>query len=356
MSRFFIGTTAVLCALGAGSVFAAGIERSSPTTRALFEPGTYLEFSGRLVSPDQTGSGTGLAPSTNTGNLYENFTNLSVAYKADINEKLSFAFIADDPWGVDVDYPDMGALSLYSGTTAKLDSFGLTGILAYDVRPNIKVYGGIRAQTMEATAAIPFVGGYTIDTDLDIGFGYMVGAAFSKPEIALRVALTYYSEIDHTLDSVEFGALSSTVDITTPESVSLEFQTGIAEGTLVFGSIRWVNWSDFAITPPNYPLGILVDYASDWTNYSIGIGRRFNDTWSGAILASYEPASDTILTTLGPVDGKKSLGAALTYTVGNAKITGGLSYVWLGDATNVVGTSFSGGDAIVAGFRVAMQL
>lgn len=372
MSRNLITVSALLATVSSAAL-AGGIERNAPTTRILFEEGRYLEFSASSVNPTLSGSGgdataVGGPPNAapnGTGDLLESYFTLGAGYKADINENLSYAIIIDEPHGVDTNYPSVAG-SIYSGVVATLDARQLSAILSYDVNDNVKVYGGLRAESVKAQADLPFIGaaagGYSINASSDTSFGYMAGVAYSRPEIALRVALTYYSDIDHVLPTSEtiplLGTTNDTVDIKTPQSVNLEFQSGVAEDTLVFGSIRWVDWSEFAITPTLYSSpGVtgrpLVDYEKDWTTYTLGVGRRFNDQWSGAFQISHEPATDVLpLTTLGPVDGRTAYTLAGTYTMDKVKITTGLSYVDLGGTANLVDTSFDGGDAIAIGVRV----
>jgi long-subunit fatty acid transport protein len=353
-----LAIAAALCA--AGSAHAAGIERSAPTTRSLFEEGRYLEFSATFASPELSGTGGSaaafggppFAAPNGTGNIFEDYYTLGLAFKADLNERLSYAIIFDQPWGVDTLYPD-DPFSIYSGTDANLFSNQITGILAYDATPRVKVYGGIRAEQLGADAAIPFVGGYTIDTDTQTNFGYMLGAAYQIPEIAFRLGVTYYSAISHDMNTVEFGSIEDQTEIETPQSVNIEFQSGVAEDTLVYGLIRWVDWSEFVIQPPNYPLGTLVDYDQDWTTYTLGVGRQFTDTWGGFAQVTYEPGNDTVLTTLGPVDGRTGIGLGATYTVDNVKVTAGVSYTWLGEAKNPLDTQFEDGNALGVGVRVA---
>ena len=189
----------------------------------------------------------------------------------------------------------------------------------------------------------------------DTGFGYVVGAAYQIPAIALRVGLTYRSEISTTHDTFEFGALIGTTDVTTPQSVNLDFQTGVNEKTLVFGSIRWVEWSKFALTPDNYPLGTLIDYDNDVITYSLGVGRKLTDTLSGALTVGYEKAQGTDPTPLAPTDGFLSVGAGLTYAFDNVEITGGVKYLWLGDASGPAGT-FEDNNAMAFGLKVAFSL
>lgn len=359
MTRVSVLALAAGLAAAATAAQSAGIERAAPTTRALFEEGRYLEFSATWADPELSGQGgTALVPGvgaipaapSGTGDLLDSYATLGFAYKSDLTDRWSYAFILDQPWGVDTTYPT--SPGVYSDVRARFDSVQLTGILAYDATDRVTVYGGLRAERISASASLPFVGGYTVETDTQTNLGYMVGAAYRIPDIAFRVALTYSSAIDHTMNTTEFGALETQTDIETPQSVNLEFQTGIAADTLLFGSIRWVDWSEFVIEPPNYPLVTLVDYEEDWVTYTLGVGRRFTETWSGFAQVSHEPATDTVLTTLGPVDGRTSLGLGATWTEGRVSVTAGASYTWLGEAENRLGTEFGDGSAVGLGVRV----
>ena len=360
-----LGLATALLAASSTTALGAGIERSVPSTSVLFEDGRYLQFSFSTADPTLSGVGGALdSENAGTGDLLERFATFGAAYKADINENLSYAFILDEPVGVDTNYPVIET-SGYSGTVAELNGLQLTSILAYRPATDVTVYGGVRVQAIDANATLPFIAapaGYSVDAARDIASGYMFGAAYERPDIALRVALTYYSAIDHELATTEVipgsATVDSTVEISTPQSVNLEFQSGIAEDTLLFGSIRWVDWSEFAISPTLFSSDDvagqpLVDYQEDWTTYTLGVGRRFNETWSGAIQVSHEPAAGYVpLTTLGPVDGRNSIGVAATYTKDNMKITAGVTYVDLGETQNFAATDFSDGDAIGFGFRV----
>lgn len=344
------GLGAAMIALSAAPAFAAGIERGVPSTAILFEPGRYLEFSARAVLPDLEGKD---GPGAPTGNLFDDYRAFGIAYKDDLSERLSVALIFDQPYGVDTSYHGPAP---YTGTTARLDATGFTGIVAYDATDHVKVYGGLRVQSLEAEAAIPFVGGYTVETDRQTDLGYLLGAAYSRPDIALRVALTYRSAIQHDTNTLEFGVFETRTGIETPQSLTLEFQTGIAEDTLLFGNIHWADWSEFHIAPPNYPAGVLVDYEKDWTSYTLGLGRRFTDHLSGFVQASWEPATETTLTTLGPVDGRASVGVGFRWEDERVKITGGATYVGLGEAENVLATEFRDGSAVAVGLKVGFRL
>ena len=93
----------------------------------------------------------------------------------------------------------------------------------------------------------------------------MGGVAYEVPEIALRVALTYFSDVKLGMSGTEglspgAGGANPTMtatnfNVTMPETILLEAQSGIAADTLLFGSVRYTAWDGFSITPNRYPDG-----------------------------------------------------------------------------------------------------
>ncbi len=359
MRKLGIAAGAALLASTA-MVHAGGIERTDQSVDILFEEGTLVQFGVSYAMP----SVSGVDPATfNTGIISPNYLAFSGGYKTDISDKVSLAIIFDQPYGSLADYTDPG---FYTGTKADLSSSAITVVGSYDVNDRIVVFGGATYQTMSATASVvvpaPTPLNYSIVADSGSGFGYVAGAAFQIPDIALRVALTYRSTVSSTHTTTEtfvvpaLGTLpSGTMDVVTPQSVNLEFQTGVNPKTLVFGSIRWVDWSTFDLTPPSYPGGALVDYTDDRVTFNLGVGRKLSDTLSAAVTMGYERNLGGDPSPLAPTDGFFSLGAGLTYTMGNTKISGGAKYIWLGDSSGAAG-SFTNNSAIGVGvnFSVAM--
>jgi long-subunit fatty acid transport protein len=352
-------TTATALAAVATTAQAGGVERSVQSVAILFEQGRYAELSFGNFSPDVSGSVGGGA--LQSGDMSPSYNNWSLGYKMDIGERMAFAIILDEPIGADVSYPGTLGLGTYplAGTTADLTSSALTALLRYKFDNNFSVHGGLRYQTVKGDVSIPLVSGYSLSTNHDSELGYVVGIAWEKPEIAARVALTYNSAITHTLDSFERlgpGSLASTFDTEVPQSVNLEFQTGVAEDTLLFGSIRWADWSEFVIDPTLYPaaLGPLVAYAKDRVTYNLGIGRRFNEQWSGAVTIGYEPSDGERTGNLGPTDGMSSIGLAGTYTMDNVEITAGVRYVDIGGATTnpPLNAVFANNEGLGVGIRI----
>ncbi len=357
-----VSALAIVAGLSATTALAGGIERSAQSVSLLFEEGRAMQFSFGYVSPSLEGN---FAPAPgvalSSGDMAPAYTSLSFGYKMPIGQSMDFALIYDQSVGADVDYTGAATGYPFRGTTAELDGSDLTALLRYKFDGGFSVYGGVRAQSIKAQLEGLFVpsapGPYSLDVDRTYEFGYVAGVAYERPDIALRVALTYHSAIDHDFESTEaFGTFpgpGGTFTTTIPQSVNLEFQTGIAENTLLFGNVRWQDWSEFDITPPGLGGASLIDYQSDYTTYNIGVGRRFSETWSGAITLGYEGATGDIQGNLAPRDGFASIGLAATYTQGNASITGGVRYIALGDATTqTIGAQFSDNSAIAAGVQV----
>jgi long-chain fatty acid transport protein len=374
--------TASALALAAGAANAGGIDRSGQSIAPLFEKGGYAELSFGMVNPSVSGKDLAIFGGRNSQNVGKDYLSLGFAYKQDINDQLSYAIIYEKPFGADLSYASVanGGSVAFGGTKAHAGYDELSAILRYKFNDNMSAYGGLRISRASGDvtlkgAAYGGLSGYNANFSNDTGYGYVVGVAYEKPEIALRVALTYHSAIKHEHDTKEtisgfpIGPVSTT-EVSTPQSVNLDVQSGIAPGWLAFGQIRWVDWSEYDIDPlvltkaTNGGVfvkgGGLVDL-SDSTTYTLGIGHKFNDQWSGAASVSYEEKGDPLVSPLAPTNGRLGLTLAAVYTTGNTKITTGINYTKLGDAQPETGTpdvaraNFTGNSALGVGVRVGFS-
>ncbi|KEO52024.1 OmpP1/FadL family transporter [Thioclava pacifica] len=363
-------TSAAVLALSAGIAQAGGVERSTQSVGILFEKGNYLELNFGAFNPKVSGSvNYGPYGSPSSGDMAPGYGTFSFGYKQALGDKWDLAIIVDQPVGAKVNYPAQDAPPAgypAGGSKASIYSTAVTGLVRYKLPNNFSVYGGIRSESVKGNVELS--NGYTMTAAPDTAFGYVIGAAWEKPEIAARVALTYNSKIKHSFRVTEMDNPSLPFSTTVPESVNLEFQTGIAKDTLLMGSVRWVHWTQFDITPYLYNLGTrteenpdgeaLVDYSDNTITYNIGVGRRFSDQWSGAIMFGYEKHTGKPTGNLGPTDGYKSVSLAASYqATDNIKVTGGIRYVDIGDATTnpPVNGSFSGNSGWGAGVRVGIS-
>ncbi len=276
------------CALfvGATAVQAGGIDRSGQGVNILFEKGSAVQFRLGYASPDISGTVIDKGVEYSSGEIGQDFFVPHLAYKKALNEKLDLALIYDQPFGADVEYAKNYPLSVNpipgwrSGVlTAKADTDALTALLRYKFDNGFSAIAGLRAQRLKTDVTVPKAMGYEVQADPDTGFGYVVGVAWEKPEIAARVALTYNSKISHDLSQTEsynpvpggtvplgkVDAFKTESEVVLPQSINLDFQTGVAPKTLLFGSVRWADWPQLVYAPEYYTSIVgknLVDHKS----------------------------------------------------------------------------------------------
>ncbi|MBU9696284.1 hypothetical protein GU927_000340 [Rhodobacteraceae bacterium HSP-20] len=339
-----MGATLVLAA-GTMAAQAGGIDRSGQSI------GTIFEKTGQTGNFFQLSYGS-ITPSTNTstgGNPLLDYSLLGLTYKRQFDENFSLTVIYDEPYGAAVQYP---AGAPFLGSFATVESQAVTMVGRYETGSGFSVHGGLRAQKL--SGSIQTSQRLVAESGYDLG--YVVGAAYEIPDIALRVAVTYNSEIDNELTGTEtvlippVSSAATSFTVTTPESVNLDFQSGIAKDTLLFGSIRHVRWAGFNLTTPTLAYASFTD---NTTTYTLGIGRKFNDNWSGAVSIGYEAEGTKPTTTaLAPYTGSKSITVGATYTQDTLKITGGVTYAKLGDTFLGGPISWSDGKAVGVGLRI----
>jgi long-subunit fatty acid transport protein len=137
-----------------------------------------------------------------------------------------------------------------------------------------------------------------------------------------------------------------------PESVNLDFQTGIAQDTLLFGSVRYVAWDGFALSDSSE--GDILSYDDDVYTYTLGVGRRFTDKLSASFSVGYEAATDEPTGNLGPTDGYVSYQLGAAYMIADGvELSGGIRYIDIGDATTTIGSDFSNNSAVGLGAKIA---
>lgn len=350
MIKTVLGATTALV-MGGAMAQAGGIDRSNQSVSAIFEKtgetGNYFQFSYGSISP-----------STNTrsgGNPLQDYSLLGFSYKRQFNEHISLSVIYDEPFGAGVRYPLTalgGAFAAVGGANATVESQAVTFVGRYETGTGLSIHGGLRAQKLSGSITTS----QRLVAESGYDLGYVVGAAYEIPDIALRVAVTYNSEIENGLVGTETifappSVASTSFTVTTPESVNIDFQTGIAKDTLVFGSIRHVKWAGFNLTTAT---NVYARFPDNTTTYTLGVGRKFNENWSGAVSIGYEAeGTKPTSTPLAPYTGSKSITVGATYTQNAMKITGGVTYAELGDTSfPALGESWSGGKAVAVGLKV----
>ena len=266
-------------------------------------------------------------------------------------------------------------------TNVEVRSKNITGLVGVKLNDNFQIYGGPAIQRLNADVALRgpaylTSAGYDAHISAGDGYGWVAGAAFSKPEIALKAALTYRSEIDHENNIDEtlpgFGARKgSKIDITTPESYNFDFQTGVNPTTLATAKVRFVPWSDFTIVPPLYnersksealPEGLpLVGYDDDQWQVELGLAKRVAPNLAVSGNIGWDSGAGNPTTSLGPIEGYYSVGAGAKFDLDkNWAISAGGKYLMFGDAqgslpNRKVVSNFEDNDGYVVGVKLSYQ-
>ena len=406
-------TAMILATVPMTGAFAAALDRSGQSISAFLQPGNYFEAGISVLDPNVSGKvRNGYSPSaappsaiglqnTNLSDMGDDYYFPSAALKLQVTDHFSFGLLYDQPFGADATYSLSDTVSAAAGgvglfhngtetTEVEVKSQSISMIFGYQPTENFNFYAGPVYQTIKgnvqlrgaAYGSANGLGLYNADLDEDGAVGWLAGFAYQIPEIALKTSITYRSEIDHKASAREYGQsnvlafvgsspvydVATDANITTPQSVNLDFQTGIMANTVAFANVRWVNWKDFSIdlkqfgtvadtlgalgqTPDN-PNGFdIVAYTDDQWSANVGVGRKFNDLWAGNVSVGWDSGAGNPISTLGPTEGYWNVGLGLQYSPTPATfIAGGVKYFWLGDAKAQAASNF-GSDTYVAEFN-----
>ncbi|UWQ94037.1 outer membrane protein transport protein [Rhodobacteraceae bacterium M385] len=374
MTRFTTTTTALAALLATTTIaHAGGIDRNGFNISPLFEEGDYAEFSYSYVRPEVSGNWP--TNGASSGNMAEDFSAFGFAYRTDLTERLSLAFVYDDAFGADISYensdpggPGGGGYPL-NNFNATLSGVSAAALLRYEIDDRISVYGGLRYVVMDAE--INFIGGgwvlapgptpiaadQTLTYESDGAWGYTLGASYEIPDIAFRATVTYQSatEHEHTIMSSTapsaVGPYATSTSYSLPQSLEVAVQSGVAEGTLVMASVRWTDWSEADI-PTFSALGTISN--DDVFSWMIGGARRLSDDFALVGRVTYEASSGDAASNLAPSDGRVGLSLAGVYDISDQiTLTGGINYTFLGDATSEgLNSTFNDNSAFGVGFRL----
>ncbi|OOW09676.1 Transporter [Acinetobacter sp. 8I-beige] len=389
------------------SVFAAGLDRSGQSIAAFLQPGNYFEAGISILDPEVKGKDTS---GNQTGDMASDYYFPHAALKIQATDHFSVGLIYDQPFGADAEYSGNSTfvenrpVPFQGGTSVTVDTQNLNLLFGYQPNENWNLYAGAVYQTVDGTVLLrgttySVFNGYDFRTGEDESVGWLAGVAYQIPEIALKASVTYRSEIDHKMTADEnFGAAgfitgpasalnpimtalnasSGETKLTTPQSVNVDFQTGIMANTVAFANVRWVDWSNFKVQPYNFaklsqilgqsglvadkPNGFnLIDYKEDQISATVGVGRKFNERWGGNVSVGWDSGAGNPVTTLGPTEGFWSVGTGVRFSPAeNYFIGAGVKYFWLGDADAVTGAhsnagKFTNNDAIAYGLNIGYK-
>lgn len=422
INRKSLSIAAVLAAATCSSALAGGFQRGTADTDILFEPGTVNTRASMTYVDPQRGFTSVNGVDVDGGDYTGDYTipNYSISLGNDV---FGCAGTATESFAGESDYSGLpgGALpmqvsSTQSGSSAdRLDfatasaisrtqrlafdstELGLTCRVSYAADSGrYSLLGGVFVEdfhfegtslgTRYPAPGLPIAAVTSridVESDGDYKAGFRIGAAYEIPEIALRVQAMYRSEVKH--DEIEgdgtvtiLSSLLPTLpagtvvpvqsflnETTSPQSLEIKGQTGIAPGWLLLGSFRWTDWStnEVAINTISSPLiGTTSSYAPyhwrDGYTASIGVGHAFNEQISGAIAVGYDrgvsTGAETTYTDIYTLSGGVSFKAN---KMAELRFGGVLGYWTDGDQSISEGSYYDAtvGDDFVYGVNASMR-
>lgn len=365
-------TAAAFAAL-ATTAQAGGYSRGEADTDILFESGDFIFRAGATyVSPRRTFKTTGAAGAANNDGVYTNdYWIPSVAAKISVSENFACALTYTQPFGADATYGnDVRGLQVkpYSDKGFETNEYGATCDVKFDAGAGkIHLLGGIFLQDFTYDAVVqpafsPLQGKFHLQDDS--AFGYRIGVAYEITEYALRVSLMYRSKVKHEADegyldmtALGGGRASATGYGTLPQSLKLAVQSGVAPGWLVYGSVKWTDWSvldslNYNIAAPPMAGGgpgkDIYNWKDGWT-IQAGVAHVFNEKLTGTVNLTWDSGVSTgadiheasvtlgagVLAKLGP--GDLRFGAGITHmSTGSQSVAKGATF----DATGGGGWAY----------------
>lgn len=332
MKNLFIISAAGL--LLGSPAFSGGWEASRLDTSMMYNDGGYAEVSTTSISYDIMGT-------SNFGVKHKNAkdqTRTSIGFKAQYGN-----------FDIGLSTYNSGAIQLNGQATAAgvsmvpsadvtVDSLAFLG--KYRINDNMSAFAGLNRYEVDKSTVTTIAAIYEVSGDELVP---VVGAAYENKEIALRVEAVIQAETDVALTAksgLKAGGLAGATAVTgakmaVPQTITVNFQSGVAEDTLLFGSIHKADWKTAQIAiPQNANTGAPATGSnfSNKTAYSIGIGRKINDSLS--LITSYSTEDGGGSTSGDPftlTDGYQTLGVAARYTRDNMTFTAGYGYTKVGD-------------------------
>jgi long-chain fatty acid transport protein len=253
-----------------------------------------------------------------------------------------------------------------------LDSTAL--MLNYNLTENVSFLGGITQNSLKDGNVTTLAGSYDVSGATETG--YLFGAAYSIPEIALKAEITYQPKTKFATktafapsQAMICGAVAlnggdcanltsanaqirtgtqlaydgaeaaltdnaSATSLSLPETFAVNFQTGIATDTLLTASYRQASWGQSQIKISAPATAAIETQFADSEAYSIGIGRKFSEALSGSLTYSKEGGGSSTSKSLFTVsNGSEAISIGLQYKLENMTVSGGISKRNVGDVT-----------------------
>jgi long-chain fatty acid transport protein len=294
-----------------GVAQAGGFSRGTADTDLLYEDGNFnTRFDARVVVPTQKFSAN-VNPALVGTNFYGTYIIPSASIKFNLTDNFRCAGTYTQNVGADVEY---AAPKFPSGKLSEdfhTDEFGATCAVRFAVGEGgvLSVIGGgfVEELTYDRATSLALLGFPPgVNADLELGgqeYGWRAGVAYEIPEIKLRAQLLYRSGTEYgatgsltapgaliKLPAVASVTLPATASGNLPQSLDLTVRSGVAPGWLVFGAVRWTDWSVLQTLTVTTPLSTTIDqyqWRDGWT-LTGGVVHSFSEAFAGQMSLTWD--------------------------------------------------------------------
>ena len=392
-NTFGLGTMAAVSLLAATSAHAGGLERAGYNIDLLFDPSDYAAEAAvtyvnpqrelnnvrdsDLTSPLAGGDGDISNRPSNGIRSTEGYWVPRIGFKASIGDAVNCMADYSEPWGAHLNQgANWAGANENIETKIDVENYAATCSYSFDMgQGQFRVIGGGFYQEVSGfqerlvaafPTGFPLSGVGRLDME-GSGWGWRAGVAYEIEEYALRTSLVYNSAVDldnlsGTLDLTQLPSRAGTPlglvtpvygSVSLPDSLEFKFQTGVAPGWLVFGSVKWTDWSQLQSVPfcekgtgpcvtrnatnKTSPELTSIDllYRDGWT-VSGGVGHKFNEKWNGAVSLTWDRG---VSTGIGTHTDTWTLGAGVNYAATEnieLRFAGALGLLTSGSSNKVV--------------------
>lgn len=351
MTRYInIAALTLLCSPITNFCYAAALEINKQSILPFFEQGNYAELTYIYAKP--TVNGSDILGNT-IDNIVKDFDYPVAAVKIAPSLNTRLALIYQKPWGMNESYQGKNLFSTPFDTTKyEFDSKNLTFLAGAKNQKDIWLYGGFAVEKIDSdfifssytVTGIPF--SYRLNSDSNnTSIAPIIGIGYEKPSLSLKTSLTYRGAMHHSVNNNEsfqmptehFQMTSlSRATVTMPQSVNLDFQTGLSEKYKLIGSVnaRWVNWKQYDVNPTLYSTIFgditngthLTQYNNNGYAVEVALAKELSPKFAAEIRGGYDSGTGS----LGSYDGMKSLALGTQYKfTPQIAIAGGIQYSWL---------------------------
>lgn len=345
-NKFVLFYLGLVCS---GPAYAAAFEQSNQSIQSFFAKNHYAEVSLAWVRPDISGQvqhteelqQLGITDFS-TGNFARNQFISNVALKLQLHPQLSWGLIYDQPYHVDIAYSYdpifAGEILPIEAASIQFESHNITSLIGFQPNAHWNFYTGLSYQSLEGNLYLDgqtfyIFNGYQATFEPDSAWGWLAGISYQIPEYFFRTSLTYRSAINHqhkTAESIDLGMNPSPyTEIQTPQSVNLDFQTGLPYQNTLYGTFRWLNWQNFVIQPPTFAAVIdyaaiafpeiqdfkMIDYREDQWSGKIGFAHQWPSLGINSIELLWDSGTGNPASTLNPSDGYWGIGLTHLYKI-----------------------------------------